>query len=765
MARIEQAVFDFRFPILALLAGATLFLAYQSLQLRIDAGFEKRLPLGHPYMQTFLEYQEAFGGANRLLIAVRARDRDIFTADFFDTLRQITDAVFFLPGVNRSSVRSLFTPNVRFIEIVEGGFAGGNIIPAEFQPSPQNLELVRENILKSELVGRLVANDFSAALVSAELIEHDPATGRKLDYLDVADRLERSIRAPFINDRIDIHILGFAKAMGDIADGAAGVATFFGATFVITALLVYLLVRSITLTVLPLACSLIAVVWSFGLLRLVGFGLDPMSILLPFLIFSIGVSHGIQMISAYDAEVIVGADGLTAARLAFRRLLIAGGTALASDMLGFLTIVLISVQILQQLAIAAALGVGVIVLTNLLLLPLLLSFSRPRDRLAPGAQRMEWFYQALSGLARPKGATVSLLAGLALLTCGALESRMLQVGDLRLGVAELRPDSRYNQDSALIASRFAIGVDVLQVIIETEPNGCIDYDVMTEIDRFQWHMANMPGVQSTLSLPQVAKVIHAGWNEGSLKWRVLPRHESSLAQAVAPIDTSSGLLNADCSVMPVQIFTADHKADTINRVVDAAKNYAAADTSERHVFRLATGNVGVIAATNEVVEAAQIPILLYVYVAIIALCGLTFRSGRAVLCIVLPLGLVSVLVYALMAALDIGLTISTLPVAALAVGIGVDYGIYVYARLEGFLRQGLELAQAYRETLRVTGKAVLLTGLTLAIGVSSWAFSALQFQADMGILLTFVFLANMLGALLLLPALACLTDRLGRPRR
>jgi predicted RND superfamily exporter protein len=186
---------------------------------------------------------------------------------------------------------------------------------------------------------------------------------------------------------------------------------------------------------------------------------------------------------------------------------------------------------------------------------------------------------------------------------------------------------------------------------------------------------------------------------------------------------------------------------------------------ERLTFRLASGNLAVIAATNDVVEAAQIPILLYVYAAIIGLCFLTFRSIRAVLCIVLPLGLVSVLVYGLMAGLGIGLRLSTLPVAALAVGIGVDYGIYIYARLERFLDQGLELAQAYRETLRVTGKAVLLTGLTLSLGVGSWVFSALQFQADMGILLVFGFLANMLGALLLLPALACITNAIGRRRR
>jgi predicted RND superfamily exporter protein len=765
-ATIAEAFFGCRALILALFAVATVSLAYQATHLRIDAGFEKRLPHAHPYMSTFLQYREAFGGADRLLIAVRARDGDIFTPYFFDTLKQVTDAVFFLPGIDQSSVRSLFTPNVRFVEIVEGGFAGGNVIPAEFQPTDADLERVRENILKAGLVGDLVANDFSAALIRTELLEDDPRATGRLDYLEVAGRLEQSIRTAFADDEIDIHILGFAKAMGDIADGATGVIAFFGATFLITAILAYAFLGSIALTVLILVCPIVAIVWTLGLLPSVGLGLDPMSILLPFLIFAIGVSHGIQMIAAYDAEVALGADGPAAARLALHKLLLPGGTALLSDMLGFLTIALIEVRILQELAIAAAIGVMGVILTNLLLLPMLLSLLGRGERFAvPSVARVHWVHRLLAGTTRPRGAAITLLSGLLLLAWGLGQCQGLRIGDLTPGIAELRPESRYNRDSAYIASHFATGVDVLQVMAETVPNGCVDHDVMAEIDRFQWHMANVPGVRSTLSLPQLAKTIHAGWNEGSLKWRVLPRNESSLAQAIAPIETSSGLLNADCSVMPVLIFTQDHQADTIDRVVAAAERYAATNRSERLTFRLASGNLAVIAATNVVVEAAQIPILLYVYAAIIGLCLLTFRSVRAVLCIVLPLGLVSVLVYALMATLGIGLRLSTLPVAALAVGIGVDYGIYIYARLERFLDQGLELAQAYRETLRVTGKAVLLTGLTLSLGVGSWAFSALQFQADMGILLAFAFLANMLGALLLLPALALLTDRIRRRRR
>ncbi|MHB1370210.1 MAG: MMPL family transporter, partial [Pseudomonadaceae bacterium] len=143
-----------------------------------------------------------------------------------------------------------------------------------------------------------------------------------------------------------------------------------------------------------------------------------------------------------------------------------------------------------------------------------------------------------------------------------------------------------------------------------------------------------------------------------------------------------------------------------------------------------------------------------VYLCVAGMCLITFRSLAATICIVLPLILTSILGNALMAFLGIGVKVATLPVIALGVGIGVDYGIYIYSRLESFLRAGLPLQEAYYETLKSTGKAVLFTGLCLAIGVATWMFSAIKFQADMGLMLTFMFIVNMFGALWLLPALA-----------
>ena len=757
----SDLIFNFRPLVIFFFILATLFMLWSATALKVDAGFNKLLPLDHPYMKTFVKYQEEFGGANRILIAITVEKGDIFTPEFFNTLKNITDEVFFIPGVDRAQVKSLFTPNVRFIEIVEDGFAGGNVIPADFQGNTEDLKQVRKNIIKSGQVGRLVANDFSGAMITAGLLESDPATGERISYQQVAQRLE-DIRQQ--HETSNIHIIGFAKVVGDITAGAQNVLLFFTIAFIITGILVYLYSLSPWLTILPLLTSLTAVSWQLGLLPLLGFGIDPMSILVPFLVFAIGVSHGVQMINSVRAEIYKGASHHEAAKASFEHLLIPGGIALASDTIGFLTILLIEIEIIQEMAITASIGVAVIILTNLFLLPVLISYLPQSSqtlqlRLIARTQRLQQFWHRLSAFSSQPLATVTIIISLVLLITGLWKGADIEIGDLEQGVPELRSDSRYNLDSAIITDRFSIGVDILTVIAETSPDGCIDYDVMSTIDRFNWHIQNIDGVQSVISLSTLARLYNAGWNEGNPKWQVLPRNQQVLVQAVSPVDTATGLLNEDCSAMPVLIFTADHKAKTIARIVDGVKAFETNNTNNTVHFKLASGNVGVMAATNEAVDAAQFPMLLYVYAAIITLCMLTFRSLRATVCIVLPLGLVSTLAYALMTVLGIGLKVSTLPVVALGVGIGVDYGIYIFNRLHEQLDHGMSLRDAYEQTLNMTGNAVLFTGLTLGIGVFTWIFSDLQFQVDMGILLTFMFLLNMIAAITVLPALAALLYR------
>lgn len=759
VSAIGNLLFTWRRSFLVLFIVITLGLIWSAMQLRVDAGFQKMIPLKHEYMQTFTEYQKTFGGANRVLVALRLQEGDIYTPEFLATLKTVTDEVFFLPGVDRASVTSLFTANVRFIEVVEDGFAGGNVIPADFSGTPEDLEKVRANVLKSGRVGRLVSNDFKGALVSAELLEVDPGTGARLDYAMVAQKLEE-IRTRHQKDGLQVHIIGFAKAVGDITEGARAVLMFFAVAFVITAALLYWYSGSAKLSAVALVCAMIPVVWLLGLLPLLGYGIDPMSILVPFLIFSIGVSHAVQMTNAWQLEVIGGANGLTAAHKSFLKLFMPGAMALLANALGFLVILYIEIDMVRELAITASLGVALMIVTNKMLLTILLSWMSlsPAEmaRAAGKKQGGDWLWKALKHFAEPRLARVVLVAAAVLLAFGTWQARDLRTGDLGKGIPELHDDSRYNRDTAAIVDNFSIGVDVLSVIAQSRnvDGACTDHTIMDTIDRFEATMRNVHGVQGTLSLPGMAKMVNAGWNEGSPRWRVLSRDPGILAQSVTPIDTSSGLLDTDCNTMQIMVFTRDHQGSTIAHVVNEVKKFIAANPSENLELKLASGNVGVMVATNEAVDSAEVTMLIFLFASISLLCLLEFRSWRATLCIIVPLAIVAVLCNALMAWLGIGLKVSTLPVIALGVGVGVDYGIYLYERMAHELEKGVGLPAAFLEALRQRGTAAAFTAATMAIGVGTWAFSALKFQADMGILLAFMFVVNMLGAIILLPALA-----------
>lgn len=755
---VEPIVYGQRIIALLVLLALTVFFGWKAMQTQVDAGFDKSIPLEHPYMKTLKKYQGDFGGGNTVLVALIQEDGDIYNEHFLDTLKKVTDEVFFLPGVDRSRVSSLFTPDVRFTEVVEGGFAGGNVIPAEYAPNEEMFQLVKENVGKAGIIGRYVTNDQNGAMVFAELLETDPVTGEKLDYREVARNLEE-IRTQFETDNIKVHIVGFAKVIGDVTDAALEVVFFFALALLMTAVLLWLYTASFKLSMVVLVCSLVAVIWEFGLLTTAGYGLDPFAILIPFLVLSVSTSHGVQYVNAWVGEVDQGKDPFNASLETFRRLAIPGTTALITDVAGFATIYLIPIDIIREMSINAAFGMLAIIVTNKVLAPIWLTYINIKDLESFREKQIkrehmgDGLWKVIAKITRPVPAMITLVVCAMLLGWSLWKYSDLQVGDSQEGVPELRPDSRYNQDSRAIVNNFSIGVDILKVIAEAPAESCIKYPVMEEIDRFAWHMENTKGVNSTISLPQVAKIVNGQFNEGTPKFQLLQRNQYILVQAITPIPTSSGLLNPDCSAMAVLIFTEDHRAETIERIVQKVKDFNSSD-SEHVNFALATGNVGVMAATNEVVRSQELQVVGYVYLVILLFMWLSFRSLCGVACVVLPLSLVSSLAYAVMATMGIGLKVATLPVVALAVGIGVDYGIYIYSTLLDGLGRGRSLEEAFYDTLHKTGKAVIFTGIALGGSVSTWLMSDLQFQADMGVLLVFMFTANMFGAILVLPALA-----------
>lgn len=758
---IERALFNYRRVVVALCLLVTAILGWQATKLELNASFEKSIPTHHPYIETYLKHEADLTGlGNAVRIAVANPQGSIYDARYLDTLRRLSDEVFLVTGVSRSQMKSLWTPTTRWVGVTEEGLEGGPVIPDGYDGSEKSLQQLRANIARSGEVGQLVAFDAKSSVIYVPLLAKDPQ-GRPVDYSKFAQSIE-ALRTKYEAQGVRIHVTGFAKIVGDLIEGVRSVLVFFLFAVLIAAATVYWYTRCLRSTALVVTASLVAAVWQLGILHTLGQALDPYSILVPFLVFAIGMSHGAQKMNGIMQDVGRGLDKLVAARFTFRRLFLAGLTALLADAVGFAVLLVIDIQVIRELAIAASIGVAVLIFTNLILLPILLSYTGVSAVAAERSLRAEaadtaggrrhplWAW--LDRFTQRRHARLAVAVAAVLGLAGFAVSTQLSIGDLDPGAPELRPTSRYNRDVAFFGSAYGASSDVLAVMVKTPDGQCSDYDTLNKIDALEWQLRQLDGVETTSTLALLARRMLAGLNEGNPKWYEFLPNQTMLNSITA--GAPRGLYNDACGLLTVYVYLKDHKAQTLTRVVNHVESFAAANDSPNARFMLAAGSAGIEAATNIVVKQAWREMLLLVYGAVVVLCFITFRSWRAVLVAVLPLVLTSLLAEALMVALGMGVKVATLPVLALGVGIGVDYALYILSVTLARMRQGASLSQAYYHALLFTGKIVMLTGITLAIGVVTWVASPIKFQADMGLLLAFMFLWNMLGALVLLPALA-----------
>ena len=748
----------------------TAVMAWFAVQLHMDAGFEKQMPIGHPYIKTFHEYRGDLLSPNRLNIVVKAKHGTIWTANGLKRLYDVTQAVMYLPNIERLGVQSLWTPNSFVNEITEEGFRAEPVIPGTVTAAALNdaaVDAARHSAMRGRFIGTLVGRDQTSAMVSAELLELD-AQGRKLDYVAYNHLIEEQVRQKFEDADFDIQIIGFAKQIGDIADGAVGVLRYCALSVLLAALSVWWYCRSWRFTILPILCSLASLVWQFGCLRLLGYGLDPLAILVPFLVFAIGVSHGVQQINFIVREISKGADVVNACKASFSGLLVPGTLALVTALVSFLTLLFIPIPMIREVALTASLGVGFKIVTNLAMLPLAASFVHVSKEYAQACtgrreQRARWL-SVIAHVGNPRVAAVILVISAAVFATSVWQSRDRVVGTLLPGAPELRVDSRFNLDAVAIASQYDTGLDWLSVVFEAPPQSCDDVRVGAYQERYAWSMRSVPGLLAIASFADQMRSYNLGYNEGNPKMNVLPIDPATYAALATEMSRSRGLMRNDCSMTAVHLFLTDHKATTINAAIQATKKFKAADTEPGLNIRLAAGNAGVLAAIDEVVERSELPMMLYVYAAILLLVGLVYRDWRAMLACCLPLTIATFIGYWFMKEEQIGLTVATLPVMVLAVGIGVDYALYIYNRLQLHLSMGASMEQALLKALEFEAMATVFTALTLAVCVVTWAWSDLKFQADMGKLLAFMFIINLVMSLTTLPALAVWLEKLF-PRR
>jgi predicted RND superfamily exporter protein len=760
----EGILFNNRIVFLLLCFAVTLFLGFKALDVRVNADFNQTIPTHQPFIVNYLKhYNDLQSQANAVQISVTANSGTIIDSNYLNTLRQISDKVYLLPGVDRPFMTSLWTSNTRWIAVTADGLDSGPVIGDTYNGTPPQLELVRQNILKTGEIGKLVSDDFKSSMIYVPLLEKNNLTGKPLDYGDLSRQLN-AIRDQFAGQGVSLHIIGFAMVVGDMINGINEILLFFGVSILIATAFLYWYTRCVRSTLLVVFASLTAVIWQMGILVLLGDDLTPYSVLVPFLVFAIGMSHGAQKMNGVMQDIGRGTHPLVAARYTFRRLFLAGFAALICDMTSFAVLMTIQIEAIRQLATIASIGVGILIITNLMMLPTMLSYTGVSKNAAarslqstpaagqPRSNNALWNFLDL--FTQRNYAIGAIIVMFALGALGWAVGRDVQVGDLDNGAPELRQNSQYNQDNAFIVKNYTAGSDTFIVLTDTPDQGCMNYSTVTTLDELQWKLGQLPAVESTSSLGSFSEYASMLLTEDAPKWFGIEPNQDMLNSIDAALPPE--LADFNCSFAPLYISLRDHKAKTLTTVVNTVQSFIDDPKNQSPDFKLslAGGNAGIQAATNIVIKQANRSMLFLVYGVVILFCLITFRSWRAVICAVVPLTITSLLAQALMVWLGIGIKVATLPVVALGVGIGVDYALYVLSIMLKNLRQGATLSDAYHQTLLFTGRVVILTGITLATGVVTWIFAPIKFQADMGLLLSFMFIWNMFGAMVLLPALA-----------
>ena len=757
---VERILFNNRPIIMIVCAIATLFLGFEATKVRLSADYSQMIPVHQPYIVNYLNhYDDLSTSSNAVQIAVVANNGTILDAHYLQVLQNLNSEVYLLPGINRPFEQSLWSAQTTWQLVTPDGLTGGRVLDQSYDGSPAALQAVGTNIQNASVLGTLVGLDNKSSMIYAPLLLN--VGGKPLDYGQLAKQLNE-LRVKYDAQGVTLHIIGFAMVVGDMINGINEVLGFFLISIIITTLMLFWYTRCIRSTALVVTASLTAVVWQMGILALLGLDLTPYSVLVPFLVFAIGMSHGAQKMNGVMQDIGRGTHRLVAARYTFRRLFLAGFVALVCDATSFAVLMVISIGAIQQLATVATIGVALLVVTNLILIPITLSYIGVNPRAAERSQRAGVNYTSkrnpvwafLDLFTHRRWASLAILSSLVVAGAGYYVGRNVQIGDLDPGAPELRQDSQYNKDNSFIIQHYAVGSDTMVVMVDTPDGTCLNYPTLSTIDRLTWQLQQMPQVKSAISVATFEAYVMAGLTEGSPKWFGLEPDEGLLYQSETFAPRT--MMNFGCSFDPIDISLVDHKAATLTAVVNAAQKFVDDPANQGSGFKMTLlgGNAGIDAATNIVVAQANTIMLVLIYTVVTIFCFIAFRSWRAVLCAIIPLIITSILAQALMVWLHIGIKVATLPVSALGVGIGVDYALYVLSILLRFLRAGLPLSDAYYETLMSTGKVVLLTGFTLALGVSTWIFAPIKFQADMGLLLSFMFLWNMLGAMILLPALA-----------
>ena len=756
----SEFIIRFRWLFIVLNIGLTLFFLYTIRNITFQTNLGDFAPQKHPYVLVQKELTRIFGGLNQVSIAIQVKEGDIFNYDTLAKVDRITRKLYLMDGINAGRVVSLSARKVKNTVATPEGFVTKRLMrdPPATQEALAQLKAIAT---RNPLIYRvMVSKDLKATLIQADFASDVPSK-RIFKELNQLIALER-------DSNTEIYIAGRPILEGWLNFYLPRMIKVFLVTLFIMVGILYFAFRSKRGVLLPIFSSLMAVVWGLGILTLCGFQLNPATMLVPFLILALGVSHSLQLIKRYYEEVNRGLESKDAAKETLTELFIPAVSSLLTDGIGFMSLMIIPLLMIKGMAIASGAGVLSIFFTVVIFIPAMLSYMpRPRRIEIEREDAPTFVNRLMAGIAylverkRSRWIIVALFLVLALV--GIKGASQLVVGDNEIGSSILYPDSRYNVAERVVNDNFS-GSNPYYIFVKGAEEEClISSSVLKEMEALQRHLSQkVPEVGYSLSLVDYVKGLNAAMFAGERRYFTIPEDDRTIAEYLFLYSISSfpgdfaPVVSLNYQFANLKFDLKDHKASTINNIISATKQWIKDHHRDKKIeFQYAGGDIGIQAAVNEIIARLLPMNILQVSGSVFLCVSIAYASVVAGILLLLPLAFSIWLTFGMMGLLGITLTVETLPLAALGIGLGVDYGIYMVSRLkrECSLAGDRTPKEILYKSLVTSGKAVLFTGMTVALGVFSWGFSSIRLQARLGLSLGLLLILNILGALILLPSL------------
>ncbi|HMF51558.1 MAG TPA: MMPL family transporter [Candidatus Saccharimonadales bacterium] len=747
--------------ILAIIVITTLIFAYLSFKIEMYTAFADLLPKDHPYIRVHERYWKIFGGANVVMLSVEVTDGDIFNVPVLEKIKKLTEMIERTPGANNYQIFSIARQKVKDVRATAWGIEVQPVMWPGVPQSAAEMERLRSIVYANPtIVGRLVSEDGKAALITAAFHEE------RLDYAALFRRVQQAIHE-VEDSKIRVYAAGEPILYGWIYHHLRSVGLIIALTCLSILAILTLYYRNLNGVMIPVLSAVITFIWGAGFTALMGYNFEPLILVVPFLIAARTISHSIQFRERFFEELERCGDKEKAAIESAAGLMMPGSVSIVTDAIGLTVLLVAPMPILTKLAIAGSFWVLSNLVTVVLLDPILCCYF-PTPRRLPRGGEGHWLEAPLRSMGRfcvhPSGRIVVIAGFTVVIVWSAYWYQFLTVGDSRPGSPLLWPDSEYNQSVRHINDKFQ-GTDHLYVIVEGQAESMMKSpQVLERIEAFQRHMLRSPHVGSSDSLVDLTRQINSVLHYNDPRWGLLPRSSDEVGGILMVAEHGSEpgdfdrWVNYNFQHGRVTFFLYDHKGDTLREVIEHASEFIKRNPLAGAEFKLASGYAGVLAAANEVIARSDKLTLGLMLLAQLIFCALGFRSLVAGLLFVGVVLMSNTFGMALMSYWGVGLNVNTLPVISLGIGFGEDYGIYIVSRaIEEYQRSGRsDLNRALIDGVATAGKAVLYTAFLISASIAFWAFSPLRFQAEMGSQLLIILGMNMLGGLLLLPALIAL---------